>query len=78
MIENIKNMKYNAWYRGLKEISFLKEYRNTLYMSNGDKIKIINNDIYLNNELITNDNISFDEFEYIYKTNLKQRGYKII
>lgn len=79
MINNIKNIKINAWYRGMKEIKFTKEFKNTLYMSNGDKIKIDNNDIYINNELISNDDsITFDEFLYLYKQHLKKHGYKFI
>lgn len=79
MIEEIKNINLQVYYRGLKIIKFDRQINNILYMTNNDKFVVNNNDIFLNDKLISNDHtLTGQELLILYKSDLINRKYKIV
>lgn len=77
---NLNDIKFeiDAWYRGMKKISIKSQTSNTIKFSNNDIIKLNDNEIYLNNKLICNDEITNNQLIQLYTKDLKKRGYKFI
>ena len=74
----LKNFKLNIWYRGLKILTISSITTNKIIFSNNDIITCINNNIYLNKELICNDTINIDQLMNLYKHILIKKGYKFL
>jgi hypothetical protein len=77
---NLNDIKFeiDTWYRGMKKISIKSQTSNTIKFSNNDIIKLNDNEIYLNNKLICNDEITNNQLIQLYTKDLKKRGYKFI
>lgn len=77
---NLTDIKFetDVWYRGMKKITIISQNTNKIKFSNNDIISINDNEIYLNNKLICNDEITTDQLLMLYNKDLKKRGYKFI
>ncbi len=72
------NIKEEYYYRGLKILTCIVK-DNIIMFSNNDKIKINNDEVFLNNKLISNmPNLTIDDLKDMYIHLLKQKGYKFI
>ena len=78
MTDIFNDFKLDVWYRNFKCITALEISNNIVKLSNKDKIVIKQTDIYINNKLVCNVEITADELLRLYKYNLINRGYKII
>ncbi len=71
----------NVYYRGLKNITVIKQKGNKFYISNNDVIECIYeepyNFVYLNKDLIYKMK-DIPDLEILYKTHLQKKGYKFI
>lgn len=76
-LNNIK-IEYDVWYRGLKKIKIKQQTDNMILLSNNDKIIKKNNEIYLNDKLICNIEITENDLIDMYTHHLKLKGYKFV
>jgi hypothetical protein len=78
MINIFNDIKLKVWYRNFKIITAVDITDNTVKLSNGDKIFINGNDIFINNKLVCNFKITPNELLELYKHHLVKKGYKLI
>lgn len=74
----LKDFSIEVWYKGFKTLSVINITDNSIVFSNNDKIKIIDNNIYLNNNIICNIQLNNDQLIELYKHILIKKGYKFI
>ena len=71
----------NVYYRGLKNITVIKQKGNKFYISNNDVIECVYeepyNFVYLNKDLIYKMK-DIPDLEILYKSYLQKKGYKFI
>jgi hypothetical protein len=77
-LASLNNFNANVWYRGFKKLNIVTLTSDKIIFSNGDKIEIDGNDIYLNKTLICNDVISENDLMDMYKYYLLKKGYKFL
>lgn len=78
-LASLENFKENIYYRGLKQLYVVNITTDSISFSNKDKIKIEDNNIYLNNKLISNiPDITVNELVEMYIDILKRKGYKFL
>ncbi len=79
ILSSFNDLNIQYWYRGLKTLKILSNDGQLIKLSNGDILRYTNNDIYLNNKLISNiENITLSEFLELYFSILKTKGYKFL
>ncbi len=77
-LHTLEDFNIECWYRGLKKLKPTDIKDNEITFSNGDKITIQDNNIYLNKQLICNDTITEKELIETYKYYLLKKGYKFL
>lgn len=74
-----KNINLDVYYYGNKIIKPVVIKDNYLKLSNNDVIKFKGNELYFNNQLISNlEDITEEEVYELYISRLKKKGYKFL